>query len=42
LMRSWGPDISAAETIMAAFVKETPTPLPRRERVGSRATPGRM
>jgi polyhydroxybutyrate depolymerase len=40
LMRSWGPDISAAETIMAAFVKEAP--LARRERVGSRATPGRM
>lgn len=36
MMRSWGPDISAAETIMAAFVKETPTPPSRRERIGAR------
>lgn len=41
LMRSWGPDISAAETIMAAFVKDTPPPQ-RRERVGSRAAAGRL
>lgn len=41
LLRSWGPNISAAETIMAAFIKETP-PAPRRERVGSRAAPGRL
>jgi polyhydroxybutyrate depolymerase len=40
LMRSWGPDISAAETIMAAFVKEGPRP--RRERVGARGTPGQL
>ncbi len=39
MLRSWNPDISAAETIMAAFVKEPP---PRRDRVGARATPGRL
>ena len=38
MLRSWSPDISAAETIMAAFVKEPP----RRDRVGVRATPGRL
>ena len=39
LMRTWGPDISAAETIMAAFVKETPAPT-RKERIGARRAAG--
>lgn len=39
LMRTWGPDISAAETIMAAFVKETPAP-PRKESIGVRRAAG--
>lgn len=40
MTRNWGPDISAAETIMAAFVKETPAPPPRRDRIGERRAAG--
>lgn len=41
LMRGWGPDISAAETIMAAFVKDTPPPQ-RRDRIGARRAAGQL
>lgn len=42
MMRSWGPDISAAETIMAAFVKDPAAPPPRRERIGAGRAAGQL
>jgi hypothetical protein len=36
LMRSWGPNISAAEAITSAFAKEVPAPPRRRDRIGER------
>ncbi|HEX6609450.1 MAG TPA: hypothetical protein VF051_01615, partial [Hyphomicrobiaceae bacterium] len=42
LMRSWGPNISAAEAIMSAFVKETPTRPSRRDRIGERRAGGKL
>jgi polyhydroxybutyrate depolymerase len=40
LMRSWGPNISAAEAIMAAFVKDVPAPPRRRDRANAHRAGG--
>jgi hypothetical protein len=41
-MRSWGPNISAAEAIMAAFVKDVPASSRRRDRMGERRAGGKL
>jgi hypothetical protein len=41
-MRSWGPDISAAEAIMSAFIKDVPAPPRRRDRIGERRAGGKL
>jgi polyhydroxybutyrate depolymerase len=42
LMRSWGPNISAAEAIMAAFVKDVPASSRRRDRMDERRAGGKL